>query len=81
MWAAGLGWNLSCAHKRRDMTETECNLMTINQPKSDDGHYSDRSAWVIWGVLVVIAVVILPFAVRNSEVVRHLAAMCGFTLE
>ena len=54
--------------------------MTIDQQKSDNGHHADRSAWMIWGVLVVIAVAILPFAVRNSEVVRLIAAMCGFTI-
>jgi hypothetical protein len=30
--------------------------------------------------MVLLAVAILPFAVRNSEIVRHIAAMCGFTL-
>ena len=54
--------------------------MTIDQQKSDSGHHADRSAWVIWGFLVVIAVVILPFAVRNIEAVQHIAAMCGFTI-
>ena len=54
--------------------------MTIEQQKSDKGHHADWSAWVIWGVLVVIAVAILPFAARNSEVVRHIAAMCGFAI-
>mgnify|MGYP004266476451 FL=1 len=54
--------------------------MMIYQKKSDSGHHADRPAWVIWGVLVVIAVAILPFAVRNSEIVRHIAAMCGFTI-
>ena len=54
--------------------------MLMNEQKSDTGRHADQSAWVIWAVLVVIAVAILPFAVRNSEVVRQLAAMCGFTL-
>ncbi|MDB4852110.1 hypothetical protein OAI23_01305 [Alphaproteobacteria bacterium] len=54
--------------------------MPINKQKSDTGRHADQSAWVIWAVLVVIAVAILPFAVRNSEIVRQLAAMCGFTL-
>ena len=54
--------------------------MKNNQQKSDHAHHADRSAWVIWCVLVVISVAILPFAVRNSEVVRHIAAMCGFTI-
>ena len=54
--------------------------MTIDQQKSDKGDHADRSAWAIWGILVLIAVATLPFAVRNSEVVRHIAAMCGFTI-
>jgi hypothetical protein len=54
--------------------------MTKDLQKSDNGHHPDRSAWVIWGVLVVIAVAILPFVVRNGEVVRHIAAMCGFNI-
>ena len=54
--------------------------MTIDQQKSENSHYADRSAWVIWGVLVLIAVAILPFAVRNSDIVRHIATMCGFTI-
>ena len=31
-------------------------------------------------LMVLLAVAILPFAVRNSEIVRQIAAMCGFTL-
>ena len=41
---------------------------------------ADRSVWLIWLGMVLLAVVILPFAVRNSEIVRQIAAMCGFTL-
>ena len=54
--------------------------MTIDNQKSDSRHHADRSAWVVWGVLVIIAVAILPFAARNSEVLRHIGAMCGFTI-
>lgn len=54
--------------------------MAMSEQKPDTGRHSDQSAWAIWAVLVVIAVAILPFAVRNSEIVRQLAAMCGFTL-
>ena len=62
------------------MKKTGYYLMTIDQQKSKNGYHADRSAWAIWGVLVVIAVAILPFALRNSEVVRHIAAMCGFNI-
>ena len=54
--------------------------MRIDQKKSDNDHHADQSAWMIWGVLMVIAVAILPFAARNSEIVRHIAAMCGSTM-
>jgi uncharacterized integral membrane protein len=42
--------------------------------------HADRSVWLIWLGLILLAVAILPFAVRNSETVRQIAAMCGFTL-
>ena len=54
--------------------------MKNNQQKSDNAHHADQAAWLFWCVLVVLSVAILPFAVRNSEVVRHIAAMCGFTI-
>ena len=41
---------------------------------------ADRSVWLIWLGMVLLAVAILPFAARNSEIVRQIAAMCGFTL-
>jgi uncharacterized integral membrane protein len=41
---------------------------------------ADRSVWLIWLGMVLLAVAILPFAVRNSEIVRQIAAMCGFTM-
>ena len=41
---------------------------------------ADRSVWLIWLGMVLLAVAISPFAVRNSEIVRQIAAMCGFTL-
>ena len=41
---------------------------------------ADRSVWLIWLGIVLLAVAILPFAVRNSEIVRRIAAICGFTL-
>jgi uncharacterized integral membrane protein len=42
--------------------------------------HADRSAWLIWLGLILLAIAILPFAVRNNEIVRQMAAMCGFTL-
>ena len=41
--------------------------------------HADRSVWLIWLGMILLAVAIFPFAVRNSEVVRQIAAMCGYT--
>ena len=40
--------------------------------------HADRSVWLIWLGMILLAVVILPFVARNSEIVRQIAAMCGF---
>jgi uncharacterized integral membrane protein len=58
-------------------------LMTRTDHKNNDQKLfrpADRSVWLIWLGMVLLAVAILPFAVRNSEMVRQIAAMCGFTL-
>ena len=57
-----------------------------SSPDSDNGEtspprHADLSAWLIWAVLMLIAIAILPFAVRNHDVVRAIARMCGFDLE
>ena len=57
-----------------------------SSPSGDDGEtsppqHADLSAWLIWAVLMLIAIAILPFAVRNQDVVRAIARMCGFDLE
>ena len=57
--------------------------MTQTDPQKNDQKLvrpADRSVWLIWLGMVLLAVAILPFAVRNSEIVRQIAAMCGFTL-
>lgn len=41
---------------------------------------ADRSVWLIWGVIMLAAVAVLPFAVRSQDVVRVIATMCGFDL-
>ena len=42
--------------------------------------HADRSVWLIWMGLVLAAVAVLPFAIRNGDVLRQIAAMCGFDL-
>jgi len=57
--------------------------MTQTDPQNNDQKLvrpADRSVWLIWLGMALLAVAILPFAVRNSEIVRQIAAMCGFTL-
>jgi len=57
-------------------------MTQIDQQNNDQKlvRRADRSVWLIWLGMVLLAVAILPFAVRNSEIVRQIAAMCGFTL-
>jgi hypothetical protein len=42
---------------------------------------ADLSVWLIWATVVLMAVAVLPFAVRSQDVVRAIANMCGFALE
>ena len=39
---------------------------------------ADRSVWMIWGGVMLVAVAILPFAARSQDVVRAIATLCGF---
>lgn len=39
---------------------------------------ADRSVWIIWLGVVLLAVAALPFVVRNSEAARAIAVLCGF---
>ena len=45
---------------------------------SESRYPADMSVWVIWGVIMILAMAVLPFAVRNQDVVRAIANMCGF---
>ena len=45
---------------------------------SESRYPADMSVWVIWGVIMILAIAVLPFAVRNQDVVRAIAHMCGF---
>ena len=50
-------------------------------PRADMPSVSaDRSVWLIWGGVMLLAVAALPFAVRSQDVVRAIATMCGFTI-
>lgn len=41
---------------------------------------ADLSVWVIWGVIMLLAIAALPFAARSQDVVRAIATMCGIDL-
>ena len=45
---------------------------------SESRYSVDLSVWVIWGLIMILAIAVLPFAVRNQDVVRAIAHMCGF---
>ena len=45
---------------------------------SESRYPANMSVWVIWGVIMILAIAVLPFAVRNQDVVRAIAHMCGF---
>ena len=46
------------------------------EPASDRGTASDRHLWFVWMGLMVVAVALLPFIVREGALVRALADMC-----
>ena len=41
---------------------------------------ADRSVWLIWGGVMLVAIATLPFAARSQDVVRAVATMCGLTV-
>ena len=47
---------------------------------SQSRYQADMSVWIIWGVIMILAIAVLPFAVRSHDVVRTIAHMCGFDL-
>ena len=45
---------------------------------SESRYPAHMSVWGIWAVIMILAIAGLPFAVRNQDVVRAIAHMCGF---
>jgi len=58
----------------------EMDQVNRQDDQNEPARHADYSVWMIWLGLLLLAVAVLPFAVRNSEIVRQIAAMCGFTL-
>ena len=54
--------------------------MTYPEQQSRSRWHADRLVWLTWLVLILLAIAISPFAVRNFGIVRQMAVMCGFTL-
>ena len=52
-----------------------------DQAASQDHPHVDRSVWLIWAGIMLVAIAVLPFAVRNQDVVRAIARMCGFDID
>ena len=52
------------------------------QPHQEDSPAvsADRSVWLIWAGVMLMAIAVLPFAARSQDVVRAIATMCGFTI-
>ena len=38
----------------------------------------DRSVWLIWGGIMLVACAVLPFVARGQDLFRSVAALCGF---
>ena len=68
------------------MTQKELNMQKADVAHEDSAgsetrtDHADKSVWLIWIGLVLTAVAVLPFAIRNGDVLRQIAAMCGFDL-
>jgi len=44
--------------------------------ENKDAQKSDRALWLVWMGLMMLAVILLPFIVRQSALVQALADMC-----
>ena len=53
-----------------------------SDPQADapPGVSMDRSVWLIWGGIMLLACAALPFVARGQDLFRSVAALCGFDL-
>lgn len=42
----------------------------------EDKQHPDRGLWLIWGILLLVAVIALPFIARQSEILQAIAEAC-----
>ncbi len=50
------------------------------QADAPQGVSMDRSVWLIWGGIMLVAFASLPFVARGQDLFRSVAALCGFDM-
>ena len=50
------------------------------QADARQGVSMDRSVWLIWGGIMLVACAALPFVARGQDLFRSFAALCGFDM-
>ena len=62
---------------RRD-SDAQADAQTDPQADAPQGVSMDRSVWLIWGGIMLVACAALPFVARGQDLFRSVAALCGF---
>lgn len=62
---------------RRDSDAQE-DAQADPQADAPQGVSMDRSVWLIWGGIMLVACAALPFVARGQDLFRSVAALCGF---
>ncbi len=56
----------------------EADAQADPQADAPQGMSMDRSVWLIWGGIMLVACAALPFVARGHDLFRSVAALCGF---
>ena len=62
---------------RRD-SDAHADAQADPQADAPPGVSMDRSVWLIWGGIMLLACATLPFVARGQDLFRSVAALCGF---
>ena len=62
---------------RRD-SDAQADAQADPQADAPQGVSMDRSVWLIWGGIMLVACAVLPFVARGQDLFRSVAALCGF---
>ena len=62
---------------RRD-SDAQADAQTDPQADAPQGVSMDRSVWLLWGGIMLVACAALPFVARGQDLFRSVAALCGF---